>query len=122
MAICIFLGTIKRTRSLSLSVVLVGPREAYRCALHKILLFNCVSCDTISRSTCMPLYSFNTHAEPAHCLVDAGLTQTVFFTSLRKGCTLVLSYLLFPKPLTLQHFVGGGLIGAGILLNDKVRS
>ena len=48
--------------------------------------------------------------------------QTVFFTSLRKGCSLVLSYLLFPKPLTLQHILGGALISAGIWMNDRVRT
>ena len=50
-----------------------------------------------------------------------GAAQTVFFTSLRKGCTLLLSYVLFPKPLTLQHLLGGVLIGAGILLNDRAK-
>jgi drug/metabolite transporter (DMT)-like permease len=49
-----------------------------------------------------------------------GAAQTVFFTSLRKGCTLVLSYMLFPKAITMQHIVGGALIGGGILMNDKV--
>jgi hypothetical protein len=44
----------------------------------------------------------------------------VFFTSLRKGCTLVLSYILFPKVITAQHLLGGVLIAGGILLNDKV--
>ena len=46
--------------------------------------------------------------------------QTVLFTSLRKAGSLVLSYTLFPKPITLQHLVGGALILFGMYLNDKV--
>jgi hypothetical protein len=44
----------------------------------------------------------------------------VLFTSLRKAGSLVLSYTLFPKPITLQHLVGGALILFGMYLNDKV--
>ncbi len=44
----------------------------------------------------------------------------MLFTSLRKAGSLVLSYTLFPKPITLQHLVGGSLILFGMYLNDKV--
>ncbi len=47
--------------------------------------------------------------------------QTVFYTSLRKFTTLTLSYLLFPKPITLRHAAGAALLCLGIYLNDKVR-
>jgi hypothetical protein len=45
----------------------------------------------------------------------------VFYTSLRKFTTLTLSYLLFPKPITLRHAAGAALLCLGIYLNDKVR-
>ena len=47
--------------------------------------------------------------------------QTVFYTSLRKFCTLTLSYFLFPKPITASHVAGAALLCLGIYLNDKVR-
>ncbi len=50
-----------------------------------------------------------------------GAAQTVFATSLRKACSLVLSYFLFPKPITMQHFVGGALVCLGIYLNGKAK-
>jgi hypothetical protein len=46
--------------------------------------------------------------------------QTVLLTSMRKAGSLVLSYVLFPKPITLQHLVGGALILVGMYINDKV--
>jgi adenosine 3'-phospho 5'-phosphosulfate transporter B3 len=50
-----------------------------------------------------------------------GAAQTVFFTSLRKGCTLLLSYILFPKAITPQHVGGALVISLGIWLNDRAK-
>ena len=66
------------------------------------------------------LLLLNTSALSCGPSLSPALLQTVFLTSLRKGCTLVLSYLLFPKVVTLQHVLGGAVMSVGILLNKKV--
>lgn len=46
-----------------------------------------------------------------------GAATTTFVTSLRKAVTVVLSFLLFTKPLSVGYFVGGLLVALGIYLN-----
>ncbi len=49
-----------------------------------------------------------------------GAAQTVFATSLRKACSIVISYILFPKPLIPQHVIGAGLVCIALYWNSKV--
>jgi drug/metabolite transporter (DMT)-like permease len=50
-----------------------------------------------------------------------GAAQTVFATSLRKACSLALSYFLFPKPFTFQHFMGVVLVTLGTYFNTRAN-
>ena len=51
-----------------------------------------------------------------------GAAQTVFATSLRKACSIVISYILFPKPLIPQHVIGAGLVCIALYWNSKVNT
>jgi adenosine 3'-phospho 5'-phosphosulfate transporter B3 len=46
-----------------------------------------------------------------------GAASTAFWTSLRKAVTVVLSFLMFPKPVSIVHVVGFLLVGGGIWAN-----
>eukprot|EP00051_Salpingoeca_urceolata_P016061 m.211850 g.211850 ORF g.211850 m.211850 type:complete len:324 (-) comp18579_c0_seq5:63-1034(-) len=46
-----------------------------------------------------------------------GALTAVTVTNLRKAFTMVLSFLVFPKPFAFQYLVGGGLVFAGIGLS-----
>eukprot|EP00760_Papus_ankaliazontas_P012135 PhM_4_TR1519/c0_g1_i1/m.103047/K15277/SLC35B3, PAPST2; solute carrier family 35 (adenosine 3'-phospho 5'-phosphosulfate transporter), member B3 len=45
----------------------------------------------------------------------------VLTTSVRKMCTILLSFLIFPKPFTFMHTMSLALIVAGIVLHEKSR-
>eukprot|EP01135_Chromosphaera_perkinsii_P009388 Nk52_evm64s1737 gene=Nk52_evmTU64s1737 len=48
---------------------------------------------------------------------EYGALLAVTVTTCRKAATMVLSFLIFPKPFTLQHFFSGFLVIVGLCLN-----
>ena len=50
-----------------------------------------------------------------------GAATTVFATSTRKALTVMLSFVLFPKPGSILHLVGAALVGAGIYLQYRAK-
>jgi hypothetical protein len=84
-----------------------------RCCM--MFLMHSVACCSPDKE---PLQSTSFVCLPPMCVCVP--PQTVLLTSMRKAGSLVLSYALFPKPITLQHLVGGTLILVGMYINDKV--
>eukprot|EP00746_Dinoflagellata_sp_MGD_P067489 gnl/MRDRNA2_/MRDRNA2_27861_c0_seq1.p1 gnl/MRDRNA2_/MRDRNA2_27861_c0~~gnl/MRDRNA2_/MRDRNA2_27861_c0_seq1.p1 ORF type:complete len:348 (+),score=46.10 gnl/MRDRNA2_/MRDRNA2_27861_c0_seq1:116-1159(+) len=49
---------------------------------------------------------------------EAGAVFTICVATLRKALTIMLSYIIFPKPLTYIHIVSAILLAAGLTLSD----
>ena len=50
-----------------------------------------------------------------------GASPTVFTTSVCKAATMTLSFVLFPKPFTVQHLMGSLLVAGGVYVNVKAK-
>lgn len=50
-----------------------------------------------------------------------GVSTTVFTTSVCKATTMALSFILFPKPFTVQHALGALLVAAGVVINVRAQ-
>eukprot|EP01102_Stenamoeba_stenopodia_P001092 TRINITY_DN10958_c0_g1_i1.p1 TRINITY_DN10958_c0_g1~~TRINITY_DN10958_c0_g1_i1.p1 ORF type:complete len:379 (-),score=57.33 TRINITY_DN10958_c0_g1_i1:85-1221(-) len=50
-----------------------------------------------------------------------GVIAAVMIANFRKLCTMSLSFFMFPKAVSINHFIGGALVLTGVLLSSHVK-
>jgi len=50
-----------------------------------------------------------------------GVIAAVMIANFRKLCTMSLSFLMFPKTVSINHLIGGALVLTGVLLSSHVK-